>query len=327
MWKERLAADALDSVLTGLLDLRSRGCDIVRFAVPDVQSADLLGTLARNSPLPIVADVHFDYRIALRCLEHPIAKVRINPGNIGAEWKAREVFAKAKDSGVSVRIGINSGSLPKNLIGESDVPRAMLKAAESEMELLERLDFHDVVFSLKSSAIEETVAANELFASMCDFPLHIGITEAGPLIPGIVKSAIGLSTLLEAGIGDTIRVSLSASPADEIAAGMEIVKSATGRADAIEVVSCPTCGRSTFDVQSFLEKMLPELQKVRKPLTVAVMGCPVNGPGEARRAELGITGAGKLAIIFRDGEIIRRVPYESAADVFREELDKICENL
>ena len=327
MWKQRLSADSLGGVLDSLADLNRRGCDIVRFAVPDLESADLLGALARESTVPLVADVHFDYRIALRCLDHPIAKVRINPGNIGAEWKAREILSKARESGISVRIGINSGSLPKNLDGETDRAGAMVKAAESEMELLERLGFHEVVFSLKSSTIETTVVANELFAGKYQYPLHIGITEAGPLIPGIVKSAIGVSTLLKAGIGDTIRISLTAPPLDEVAAGVEILKSLKERTNSVTVISCPRCGRSTFDVQSFLEQVVSDVQKIQKPLTVAVMGCPVNGPGEAKRAELGITGSGKMAIIFRDGTIVRRVPYESAVHAFCEEMEKICENI
>ena len=223
MWKKPLPAVPVSEVLAGLEELRLAGCDLVRFAVPDFSSADILGEIARESPLTLAADIHFDYRLAMRCLEFPIPKIRINPGNIGEEWKVREVVAKARDVGACLRIGVNAGSLPRNLREESNQAMAMVRAAEMEMEVLERFDFHSVVFSLKSSDVETTVAANTEFSRLYDFPLHIGVTEAGPLIPGIVKNTLGITDLLRQGIGDTLRVSLSSSAVDEVRAGVEML--------------------------------------------------------------------------------------------------------
>ncbi len=326
MWKQPLEARGSDSVVAALERLAQSGCDLVRFAVPDLDAAQSLGELARRSPLPLAADVHFDHRIALRCLDFPIAKIRINPGTIGEEWKVREVVAKAADHGVPIRVGINGASLPRRLERMRDRARAMVAAAEEELELLERLSFHEVVVSLKSSDVQETIRANLLFSRRHAEPLHVGITEAGPLVQGLVKSGIGIGTLLARGIGDTIRVSLSASPTEEVLAGNEILRVAGRRSGGVEIVSCPRCGRSTFDVQGFLAQAEPLLHNMKRKLVVAVMGCPVNGPGEARRADLGITGAGRLAMIIRGGEVVRRVPYDEALKAFREELDKLCKD-
>jgi (E)-4-hydroxy-3-methylbut-2-enyl-diphosphate synthase len=324
MGKHALAADTLDAEVEALARLAAIGCDLVRYAVPDAASAEALGELSRLTTVPLAADIHFDHTLALRCLDFPIAKLRINPGTLGAEWKVREVVGKAADRGVALRVGVNAGSLPRALEGAKDVADAMVKAAEDELELLERLSFRDAVFSLKSSDIDETVRANERFSRDHDHPLHLGVTEAGPLVPGIVRSTIGIARLLEHGIGDTIRVSLSAPAADEVLAGIEILKVSGLRAPGVTIVSCPRCGRSTFDVQKFVEDVSSFVHSTRKTLTVAIMGCPVNGPGEARKADLGITGAGKMAILFRKGEIVRRVPYEAALEAFREEFDKVC---
>ncbi len=323
MWKRPLSPDAHQEAAAGLRGLERAGCDLVRFAVPDMASAEALGRLAAESPVPLAADIHFDYRLALRCLDFPVAKIRINPGNIGQEWKVREVVAKARDVGACLRIGVNAGSLPRGLAEESDVPLAMVKAAEEELAVMARLDFAEVVVSLKSSDVEQTIEANRLFASRHDCPLHVGVTEAGPLIPGIVKSALGIGGLLKEGIGDTIRVSLSASPLEEVIAGLEILRATHIRRSGVEVISCPRCGRSAFDVQAFLEEVSDFIQSIKKPLTVAVMGCVVNGPGEARKADIGITGAGKMAIIFKGGQSHRTVPFEEAASAFREEVEKL----
>jgi len=323
MWKSPLNAVSLVDVAASLRDLATMGSDLVRFSVPDEQSAELLGRLASESPIPLAADIHFDYRLALRCMDFPVAKIRINPGNIGEEWKVREVIAKARDTGACLRIGVNAGSLPAGLADEQDQAAAMVKAAETEMELLERLGFHEVVFSLKSSDVESTVDANRAFAARCDYPLHIGVTEAGPLIPGLVKSTLAMGRLLGDGIGDTIRVSLSARPEDEVLAGLEILRACRLRSDGVNVISCPTCGRSSFDVRKFLEEVSVFIQSIRAPLTLAVMGCVVNGPGEAKKADLGITGAGKMAIIFKGGQVLRRVNFEAAAAAFREEVENL----
>jgi (E)-4-hydroxy-3-methylbut-2-enyl-diphosphate synthase len=292
--------------------------------VPDLAAAEAVGALSRRTAMPIAADIHFDHTLALRCLDFPISKIRINPGTLGAEWKVREVVGKAADRGVALRVGVNAGSLPRSLEGEKDPAEAMVKAAEEELEILERLSFRDAVFSLKSSDIGETIRANLRFSRDHDHPLHLGVTEAGPLVPGIVRSTAGIGNLLEQGIGDTIRVSLSAPVEDEVIAGVEILRVAGKRSQGVTIVSCPRCGRTTFDVQNFIENVSSFIHSTRKAITVAIMGCAVNGPGEARKADLGITGAGKMAIIFKKGEIARRVTYEQALEAFQQEFDKLC---
>ena len=324
MWKERLLRRSLPAVRRELEELSVLGCDLVRFAVPDVESAQLLGELAATTAMPLVADVHFDYRIALACLDHPLAKVRINPGNIGEEWKVREVVSKARDTGIALRIGVNAGSLPRQLQSLKNQASALLKAAESEMESLEKLRFASAVFSLKSSDIDSTISANVLFSRRYDYPLHIGMTEAGPAIPGIVSNTIGISSLLKKGIGDTVRVSLSATPREEVLTAVEILRAAKIRDQGVRLISCPRCGRASLDVHAFLEQVNFKIQHIKKPLAIAVMGCAVNGPGEARHADIGIAGAGRMAIIFKGGEIVRRVPHQQAAKVFLEEIEKLC---
>jgi (E)-4-hydroxy-3-methylbut-2-enyl-diphosphate synthase len=314
MWKTPL--ETVDEETVRQVEiLSSFGCDILRFAVPEMYTADRLGELADRVKVPLVADIHFDYRIALRCLDRPIAKIRINPGNIGAAWKVQEVVRKAKDRGVAIRVGINAGSLPKSLRGETDSAKAMVLAAEEELSLLDRLDFDDVIFSLKASEIDATIRANTLFAEKYTNPLHLGLTEAGPLVSGIVKSTYAMTFLLREGIGDTIRISLSDSPESELIAGREILRLCGQRKSGIQIVSCPTCGRAVFDVKGFLERLYPFLMKQEKNLTVAIMGCPVNGPQEARHAQLGITGSGKYAVIFKEGKIVRRVPLKMAPEL------------
>jgi (E)-4-hydroxy-3-methylbut-2-enyl-diphosphate synthase len=324
MWKEPLSGNTIPGTLAEIGRLSAFGCDIIRFAVPDSETADLIGRLAGSTEVPLVADIHFDYRLALQCLDYPIAKIRINPGNIGEEWKVREVVEKAAGKGISLRIGVNSGSLPRSLAAEKDVAHAMVEAAEAEIGILERLGFRDAVFSLKSSDVQETIRANVMFASKCDYPLHLGITEAGPLIPGLIKNTLGIASLLEQGIGDTIRVSLTDSPVDEVIAGLEILRAIKLRDTGASIVSCPKCGRSSFDVKGFLEDVSDFIHTIRKPVTIAVMGCVVNGPGEARRCDVGITGAGRMAIIFRSGNIVRRVPFEGAVEAFKEEVREVC---
>lgn len=325
MWRDALAPNGLSAAAQRIETLGKHGCDLVRFAVPDLDSAELLGSLSTLVRLPLVADIHFDYRIALRCLDFPLAKIRINPGTIGGEWKVREVVAKAKDRGVPLRVGVNAGSLPNELDGEPDQALALVKAAEMEMEILEKLGFSDVVFSLKSSDVDDTLRANELFARKYDYPLHVGLTEAGPLAPGLVKNSIVIGSLLREGIGDTIRVSLSGTEEEEVAGGLSILRAVNARKFGVNVISCPRCGRSTFDVKNFLEQVSNFIQGISRPLTVAVMGCEVNGPGEARRADIGITGAGKRAIIFKDGKVLRQVSFEGAVTAFMEEVGRLCE--
>lgn len=325
MWKDPLPEDPeeLDAVIRRLENLAEMQCALVRFAVPDEEAADRLIGLVPRSSIPLVADIHFDHRLALRCIRGGVPKIRINPGNIGSSRKVEEVVRAAKEHGVPVRIGVNAGSLPRDLRNTGNTAEAMVAAAEREMDIFRRLDFEELVFSLKSSDIDTTVRSNELFAERYPYPLHLGVTEAGPLIPGIVKSSIALSRLLEKGIGDTIRVSLSDTPENEVITGMEILGALGLGGERVDIVSCPRCGRSTFDTHRFTEQLAPYLYGARKRATVAIMGCVVNGPGEAASADLGITGAGREIIIFKKGEIIRRVRPEEALKVFVEELDKL----
>jgi (E)-4-hydroxy-3-methylbut-2-enyl-diphosphate synthase len=322
MWKEPLTA-VTPSLIQKINKLKDLGCDILRFAVPDEASARELGVLSEAVDLPLVADIHFDYRLALACLDYPIAKIRINPGNIGARWKVEEVVSKAKDCGVPIRIGVNSGSLPAKLRKEEDTAEAMVKAGEEELAVLTGMGFEDVVVSLKSSDIETTVRANERFAASHDIPIHLGITEAGPLLTGAIKNAIGISRLLRMGIGNTIRVSLSDTPEREIIAGREILSAENKYRNGVNIVSCPQCGRASFDVHNFLSQVQADLYAIRKNLTVAVMGCVVNGPGEAKHADIGITGSKDGAVIFKKGKIVAKVPSEKALEAFKHELSKL----
>ncbi len=322
MWKKPLAA-VDDALLAEIAVLRASGCDLLRFAVPTLREAELLGELRSRVDLPLVADVHFDYRIALECLKRGVPKLRINPGNIGPAWKVREVLTAAKGAGAAVRVGINAGSLKPALRREPDEVRAMLASAEEELELLEKFAFRDAVFSFKSSSVHTTVAVNRAFRKERDYPLHVGVTEAGPLVSGLVKNAAALYALLSEGIGDTVRVSLSDEPGREVEAGREILRAAGLTSRGVNIVSCPTCGRAEFPVRDFCERLAPRLASLDKDVTIAVMGCPVNGPGEAAHADLGITGAGGRALIFKKGGIIRRELIEGALEAFLEELARL----
>lgn len=325
MWKAPLTPATFDQARSGIQRLRALGCELLRFAVPDLQSAELLGSLAESSPLPLVADVHFDHRLALRCLDFPVAKIRINPGTIGGARDVEELVRKALDKAVAIRVGVNAGSLPRGMEhdGAANACRAMLDAAEAQLEILDRCGFRDTVVSLKSSDPQTTVRANLMFAERSDLPLHLGVTEAGPLVSGVVKNTLALSRLLQSGVGDTIRVSLSDTPEQEVQAGRAILRHTGIRRLGVDIVSCPTCGRTDFDVTGFLRQVADYLGSLDKDVTIAVMGCPVNGPGEARSADLGITGARGRAVIFKKGRIIRRVSADDAVDAFREEVERL----
>jgi (E)-4-hydroxy-3-methylbut-2-enyl-diphosphate synthase len=310
------------------------GCRILRFAVPNLEAADTLGELSRRTAMPLVADIHFDYRIALRCLDYPIAKIRINPGNIGSREKAKAVMDLAAERGRPIRIGINAGSLPKDLAQEVDDgamtrAEALVASAERELAWCDGEGFKDVLLSMKASDIVETLAANRLIAGKRPIPLHLGVTEAGPLIPGIVRNAVAMTTLLLEGIGSTIRVSLSDTMESEVMAAREILaavtelrgESAAGKG--VTIVSCPRCGRNSFDTHAFAQRWQERLYAMDKDITVAFMGCAVNGPGEARHADLGITGMGDKVLIFAHGEIVRTVNGSEADRAFKEELAKL----
>ena len=323
MWKDPLVEKDLDDTARRIELMATFGCELMRFAVPDEESARLLCRLQSNVSIPLVADIHFDHKLALLCLE-ALPKVRINPGNIGSVDKIRAVIKKAADKGAAIRVGVNAGSLPSSLRNERDVARAMLLAAEDELDILESHQFGNVLFSLKSSDIKTTIRANELFAERYSYPLHLGVTEAGPTVQGVVKNTAALVPLLSHGIGATIRVSLSGRCEDEIVAAHEILAASGKSTSGVNIVSCPRCARSGFDVHGFLSDVEEYLMSIKPKITVAIMGCVVNGPEEARHADIGITGAGKQALIFREGEIVRRVSYTEAPQAFQEEINKLC---
>lgn len=339
MWKDPLAEESLKGesgkqIENRINTLQKLGCSLLRFAVPDMSAAIVLGELAKRVTMPLVADIHFDYKIALRCLDFPIAKVRINPGNIGSVEKVKAVVTRAAEKGVPIRIGINAGSLPADLrksVEEKRMSRAeaLVATAERELEIFEKFNFKNVLLSMKASSIYDTLEANRLIAQKTDVPLHLGVTEAGPLIPGIVRNSIALHTLLAEGIGSTIRVSLSDTMENEVLAGREILSAvADSKGDetkdkGVIIVSCPRCGRNGFDTHAFTERWKETLYMTQKNITVAIMGCAVNGPGEARHADIGITGAGDKVLIFRHGKIVRTVEASEADQAFREELEKL----
>ena len=333
MWKEGI--DDLDDnplkferILSEIQELEGLGCDIIRFAVPDEASAKGLCKIASNTQMPLVADIHFDYRLALECLKGDVAAIRINPGNIGSRERVEAVVNACKEKGAAIRIGVNSGSLPQDLrerveAGTLGRAEALALAAAEECKVFGELNFDQVVVSMKASSVEETVQCNEEFAKKFDIPLHIGVTEAGPLIGGIVKSTLAFSRLLGQGIGNTIRVSLSSTPKNEVIAGREILRECGKRGGGVQIVSCPRCGRQGFDVHSFVEKWQSRLLASKKDVTVAIMGCAVNGPGEGKHADLGIAGAGGKVILFKKGKIMRTVDEKDADNAFEEEFNSL----
>lgn len=333
MWKEGIAAlqsdgDALNSVIERIEKLHSLGCDIIRFAVPDMESAHALCLIASHTTMPLVADIHFDYKLALECLKGPVAAIRINPGNIGSREKVEAVVNSCKDKNVAVRIGVNTGSLPQDLeswVEEGRITRAqaLAETAQREVSIFDQLEFKNVVVSMKASSVDETIKANEAFAKISDIPLHIGVTEAGPLITGVVKSTLAFSALLNEGIGSTIRVSLSSTPENEVIAGRAILQECGKRTTGVTIISCPRCGREGFDVHGFMDRWQEPLLSIKKNITVAVMGCAVNGPGEGKHADIGIAGSGSKVIIFKKGKIVRTIDPKDADKVFREELESL----
>ena len=290
--------------------LEKAGCDIIRISVPDKESVKTLAALKSNISIPVVADIHFDYHLALESVAAGADKIRINPGNIGADDRVKAVANACKAAGVPIRIGVNSGSLEKNILAKygSPTPDAMVESGLYHISLLEKFDFDDIVVSIKSSNVQTMIAAYRLLAEKCEYPLHLGVTEAGTARMGVIKNAIGIGSLLVDGIGDTIRVSLTADPVEEVKAGYDILKAADIRKTGAEIISCPTCGRTRINLIALANEVEAALADCRKPVKVAVMGCAVNGPGEAREADIGIAGGDGCAILFRKGEILRKVP-------------------
>ncbi len=305
------------STLKQINNLSEIGCEIIRLAVLNADAADAIKEIKKKSPVPIVADIHFDYRLAIKCIENGIDALRINPGNIGKEENVKKVVKLAKTNNIPIRIGINAGSLEKDL-EQLNIPlyEKMVESAMRHIKILEDNDFDNIKVSLKSSDVLTTIEAYRLISKKTDYPLHLGVTEAGTYTGGIVKSAVGLGTLLAEGIGDTLRVSLTDSPVEEVKAGYMILKSLGLRQKGINFISCPTCGRTQINLISLAKEVEKRLENLDKPLTIAVMGCAVNGPGEAKHADYGIAGGIKEGYIFKKGEIIKKLPEEKLIDEF-----------
>ena len=313
-----------ESTIAQILELEKAGCDIIRVAVPDMDSARAIYDIKSKIHIPLVADIHFDYRLAVAAMESGVDKVRINPGTIGSEEGISAVVTEAKRRGVPIRIGVNSGSVEKSLLKKygSPCPEAMVESAKTHIEILNKYDFDDIVVSLKASDVPMTIKAYRLMSDTFDYPLHLGVTEAGTFIGGTIKSAIGIGTLLSEGIGDTIRVSLTDDPVKEVIVAREILKDLNLRSGSPKFISCPTCARTNISLIPLAKRVEEYLMTVNKPITVAVMGCVVNGPGEAADADIGIAGGDGCAVLFRHGKVIRKIPEdkiveELVAEAFR----------
>ena len=296
--------------------LERQGCEIIRLAVPDMEAALVLGDIKAKVNIPMVADIHFDWRLALEALKQGIDGLRINPGNIGANWKLKELVAALKDRPVPVRVGVNAGSLGKDLLKKygHPCPEALVESAERHIDLLEGLGYDNIKVSLKASGVVPTIESYRLFAKKHKYPLHVGITEAGPMFQGLIKSSIGLGMMFADGIGDTVRVSLTDNPAKEVRAAYEIMRALGIRRRGVEIVSCPTCGRTCVDLQTLVAQVERKLKDIESPVTVAVMGCVVNGPGEAREADFGIASGKGEGMIFKKGKVVARVKESKLVD-------------
>ncbi len=302
--------------------LTEAGCEIVRVAVPDLDAAMAISEIKAETQIPIIADIHFDYRLAIAAAKEGADALRINPGNIGGKNNIRKVVEVAAFHGVPIRIGVNSGSLEKDLLNRygGPTPEAMVESALNHLGFLERLGFSNVKVSLKSSSVLDTIKAYRLFSSRADYPLHLGVTEAGPLVPGLVKSAVGIGTLLLEGIGDTLRVSLTSDPVQEVRAAYEILRATGLRSRGPEIISCPTCGRCEIDLLGLVDQVERELARISASPKVAIMGCVVNGPGEAKEADIGIAGGRGQGILFKKGKVLRKIPEDRLVEELVEEV-------
>lgn len=307
--------------------LQAAGCDIVRLAVPDMEATKNLGNILRQVTVPLVADIHFDYKLALEAIRQGIHALRLNPGNIGGEEKVKAVVEAAKEAGIPIRIGVNAGSLDKKILKKYGgvTPEALVESAMEHVRILEALDFHDMKISLKAHDVPLTIAAYRLMSQTVDYPLHLGITEAGTVNTGIIKSAVGIGALLAEGIGDTFRISLTGDPVVEVRVANEILKSLGLKEYGPTLVACPTCGRTSIDLPAIAAQVEEKLRDIEEPIEVAVMGCVVNGPGEARGADVGIAGGNGEGLIFRKGEIVRKVPEAALVNELFQEIDQILE--
>ena len=318
-------AEDIEAGVKQALELQKAGCQIIRSAVPDKNAVKLIAALKENLSIPVVADIHFDYRIALECAEAGVDKIRINPGNIGSDDRVKAVADICKQKNIPIRIGVNSGSVEKEILAKygAPTPEALVESAMYHASLLNKFDFDDIVISIKSSDVENMVNAYTLASERCDYPLHLGVTEAGTSRMGIVKSSVGIGSLLLRGIGDTIRVSLTDDPVKEISAGFDILKAIGLKKNAVQIVACPTCGRTKIDLIGLANEVEAALESCEKPIKVAVMGCIVNGPGEAREADIGVAGGDGCGMLFKKGEILRKVPENEIVSALLEEIDKL----
>ena len=311
--------------LAQIRQLKEVGCQIARLSVQNMEAARAFAEICKESELPLVADIHFDYRLAIAAAEGGASKIRINPGNIGGEDRVKAVVDVCKDKKIPIRIGVNGGSLDQTLLEKYGHPtaEALVESAFRHLELLEKFGFYDTCLSMKSSSVPTMVAAARLFRSKCDYPIHIGVTETGPVRMGMIKSAMGIGALLLDGIGDTIRVSLTDDPVQEVYAAKDILKAAGLRKEGVNIISCPTCGRTRIDLISLVNQVDEALQDCKKPITVAVMGCVVNGPGEAREADIGIAGGDGWGMIFEKGEQVEKLPYNQLLDALLRRIEAL----
>ncbi len=315
----------IDGSVAQAIELEKSGCQVIRFAVPDEDALSLIEPIKKATTVPLVADIHFDYKLAIGAAERGIDKIRINPGNIGSEDRVKAVADICRQKGLPIRIGVNSGSLEKEILAKygSPTPEAMVESAMYHASLLEKYDFNDIVISIKSSNVNTMIKAYELAGEKCDYPLHLGVTEAGTERMGIIKSAVGIGSLLTHGIGDTIRVSLTDAPVKEVYAAFDILKAIGLKTDCPYLISCPTCGRTRIDLVGIAKQVEERLRDCKKPIKVAVMGCIVNGPGEAKEADIGIAGGDGCGLIFKKGEILRKVAENELLDELMKEIDKL----
>ena len=315
----------VEGSLAQLRQLQTAGCQVARLAVQNMEAARGFAEICKESPLPLVADIHFDYKLAIAAAEGGASKIRINPGNIGGEDRVEAVVAVCKEKNIPIRIGVNGGSLDKKLLEKYGHPtaEALVESAFEHLALLEKFGFYDTCVSMKSSTVPTMVAAARLFRRKCDYPLHIGVTETGPVRMGLMKSAMGIGALLLDGIGDTIRVSLTDDPVEEVYAAKDILKAAGLRKEGVNIISCPTCGRTRIDLIGLVNKVDEALKDCQKPITVAVMGCIVNGPGEAREADIGIAGGDGWGTIFEKGEQAEKLPYDELLPALLKRIEKL----
>lgn len=317
----------LEGTLDQISKLEKEGCEIIRVAVPTLEDAKALKIIKKRINIPLVADIHFDYQLAIESIRNGVDKLRINPGNIGSEEKIKAVVEEAKKYNVPIRIGVNAGSLEKEILEKygHPTPEAIVESAMKHIQILETLNFYEIIVSLKSSNVLETLKAYDLLSKKVDYPLHIGITEAGTKFGGTIKSSVGIGSLLVLGLGDTLRVSLTGDPVEEIRVAKGILKALDLRSFGINIISCPTCGRCNIDLDQIATKVERKLATMDKKITVAIMGCAVNGPGEAREADLGIAGGRNEAILFKKGKIIRKIPEDQIIEELIKEIEAIDE--